>query len=747
MNDSAKQKQVAAADTESNAKAWFALLRGMFLIILLLSVAVVLLYRTQPWYQWILIIALTSYFPLVYLSYRQFRVKVHEARVQDDFKLLGIETDDQRGMSVGQVYRRIYSTQQFFVYVTMAVLATLLGFGLFRFPPVLETNFIEPQNVEGVYSIAFFSFLGAYCFSVYFLYRRYTTLDLQPTVYLYVTMRIFTVQAIAIVAAVLLERSLGRVPDTIPVVAFVIGYIPDTGLRWLIAVFNSMMKKIYVYDRDEEPLSSVDGISLWHEVRLRESGIDNVQNLAAAAVPELLLNSRFSAQELMHWIDQAILHINTTKEKREFLNEHGICTISALRLFMDKATDLNRPDFLAFNNDKVALSEAELHAIYFAAQTGPNLHYVVGYWRNVEAYRKEMTRQSLSDTLKDKFQKAGIGSTKLTDVPVDRLGQVLDSLQLDPEETESYFADSPDYLVALGRVYIQRDQIEQAERVLAKALALDPDNAEAYSTLGWMNIEQRQFDAALEALDKAISINAEDAVAHNRQGTSYFYLGQYQQALESYDKAIELAPAYASAYFNRGLIRQKEAEFERSLADFDKALELEPERVEAYLKRGESFVLLDKQTEALADFSAAIHLGRSNSQGYFERANAYRELGDLQRALYDLDTAIDIEPKNPAYLLQRARLHRQLEAFEQAIADCDQSLRLDNDLAPAYELRALVYAKMGEHTKAIADFERALVSEPPPNRRKIKRYIEQLNKAIRAKEQESDGRGADNAKP
>ncbi|MCP4362078.1 MAG: tetratricopeptide repeat protein, partial [Chloroflexi bacterium] len=397
-------------------------------------------------------------------------------------------------------------------------------------------------------------------------------------------------------------------------------------------------------------------------------------------------------------------------------------------------------DFLTIENEKVTVSEADFYAIYHAVQTGPNFHYVTGYWNSVEEYRKEMTKQSLTDTLKEKLQKARGGSTELTDVPVDRLSQVLDVLELDPADTELYFKNSPDYLVALGRVYIQRDQLAQAVEVLKKALELDADHAGAYSTLGWAYTEQKDFEAALEVLDKAITLNPKDAVAYNRKGTAYFYQGQYPEALAAYSRAIEQTPTYA-AYFSRGLIHQNDTEFEKSLADFDKAIDLEPDRDEAHLKRGESLMLLDRYTEAIADFSAAIRLNRNNAQGYFERAEACRKAENFQRALYDLDTAIDIDRKNATYYLQRARLHRQLGELEQALADCSLALRQNNNLAPAYELRARIYAKQGKHLAAITDFERALVGEPPPHKRKIKKYIVQLGQALHAKEQKSDGRG------
>ena len=154
--------------------SWKVLAGGTAVALLLISLALVALYGQRPWYQAVLIIVFVSYFPLSYLSYLQFRAESHKERVKDDFRLLGLVQGASGAAELDLLYHRIYSWQQFVIYVPLATLTTLLGFGLFHFRAIL--TFVP----EMVAVTMFHSFLGAYVFSIYYVYRRYSTLDLQP---------------------------------------------------------------------------------------------------------------------------------------------------------------------------------------------------------------------------------------------------------------------------------------------------------------------------------------------------------------------------------------------------------------------------------------------------------------------------------------------------------------------------------------------------------------------------------------
>ncbi len=728
---------------------WITLALWSILIIVLVTGAVTGLYGQSPrlssWYELVLVVVLVSYFPLTYLAYNKFRAKVHRSRVQADFRLLGIDLKEKE---LDQTYKQLYSPQQFIIYITTTMLTTLLGFGLFHFSEIFKNSFID--NTQDVVLVMFYTFLGTYTFSVHYLYRRFITLDLQPAVYYYITVRMIVVQAVAFILAQWIFNltpgpnswialSVAIVVQALPVVAFIIGYFPDTGIRWFASLIS---RAIEVFGRrKEQPLSDLAGVSLWHETRLRESGVDNVQNLAAADVQELLLNSRFSAQELMHWIDQAILRINIPDAKLTDLHNHGIHTISALCLF-DELEPVEWPDFKH-------ITVKELRIIYFAAKAGPNFAYVTHYWQAVAQYRKKQVNRSLTEALQQEFR----AGTDLTNVPDERLDQALSAYNLSPEAAEELF-DDPDSRVGLGRVYIQREQPEKAIRILNEVIETHNDqHPEAYSTRGWAKFTLGQLQAALADFDQAIALNHQtrqekkNAINFSRKGTVLFALHQYEEALAAYDQAITLNSALDTAYYNRGGLNLRLELFQEAMDDFSQALKHNPDRINAYLKRGEIYLYSEEFIDipkALNNFTQAIRRDRNHPDGYYLRGIARFEAGDHQQAIYDFNTAIDIEAENSKVYRERARAKRKLKDFEGGIADCTIALWLKTDMAEAYETRGLLYANQGKLPEALADFKCYLTHSHPRNdakkRARLEKNSEALRKEIRKRERESKKR-------
>ena len=84
-----------------------------------------------------------------------------------------------------------------------------------------------------------------------------------------------------------------------------------------------------------------------------------------------------------------------------------------------------------------------------------------------------------------------------------------------------------------------------------RALALDPSNADAAASLGWDHVFFGQFDKSLEYFDKAILASPHDpALAHFYGGKAEanFGLKNYDQAIELARQAIAINPNYDSVY-------------------------------------------------------------------------------------------------------------------------------------------------------------------------------------------------------
>jgi tetratricopeptide (TPR) repeat protein len=101
----------------------------------------------------------------------------------------------------------------------------------------------------------------------------------------------------------------------------------------------------------------------------------------------------------------------------------------------------------------------------------------------------------------------------------------------------------PDYhevLNFLGYSYLERDkEINQAGRLIKKALSQDPENGAYIDSLGWYYFKKGKFKEAVEKLEKAASYLS-DPVIYEHLGDVYLKLGNADSAKLNWDKSLKL---------------------------------------------------------------------------------------------------------------------------------------------------------------------------------------------------------------
>jgi predicted O-linked N-acetylglucosamine transferase (SPINDLY family) len=120
-------------------------------------------------------------------------------------------------------------------------------------------------------------------------------------------------------------------------------------------------------------------------------------------------------------------------------------------------------------------------------------------------------------------------------------------------------------------------QYEGAIASLNRAIALNPNIAEAWSNKGTALNELKRHEAALADYDKALALNPQHVEAWSNKGVSYAELKCYEEALAHYDKAIELNPQYIEAWSNKGTALSELKHYEAAAKSFHQALVLNPE--------------------------------------------------------------------------------------------------------------------------------------------------------------------------
>lgn len=202
---------------------------------------------------------------------------------------------------------------------------------------ILLTGFYQGEDQKELHLVRWQSltvmslaFLGAFIWSAHNIIRRYVNFDLLPVEYYHTTLRLILAPLLALMLSFLVEAgTVGWAQNLLPVAAFMTGLIPAAVLFFLQDWFIRLLKS-YGFYAHHLPLSMIEGLNRFQEVRLSEAGVDNAQNLAKADLTELALATPYPPEQLLDWIDQAQLYVYLKDDLITGRN-HRIRTASDLR--------------------------------------------------------------------------------------------------------------------------------------------------------------------------------------------------------------------------------------------------------------------------------------------------------------------------------------------------------------------------------------------------------------------------------
>jgi tetratricopeptide (TPR) repeat protein len=121
----------------------------------------------------------------------------------------------------------------------------------------------------------------------------------------------------------------------------------------------------------------------------------------------------------------------------------------------------------------------------------------------------------------------------------------------DPEaEIRQALADRADYAEthrSLGDRFYRRGRYQIAIERYARAVELDPANAQALYGLGLALMRQARYDEARKPLQGAIEANRKFVDAYVTLGLAYYCSGDFHAAREQWQAAIRIQPGHAYA--------------------------------------------------------------------------------------------------------------------------------------------------------------------------------------------------------
>jgi len=252
------------------------------------------------------------------------------------------------------------------------------------------------------------------------------------------------------------------------------------------------------------------------------------------------------------------------------------------------------------------------------------------------------------------------------------------ALQVDPAYALAYCGLADTYGWAGGQIVAGREAWAKEKELALKALALEPNLADAHLSLGVALFSAMDLHGSEYELKRALELNPNLALAYDQYGWTFMANSRFDEAIASEKKALELDPLNPLLNTDLGFFYHWARRYDEGILQLRKTLELDVNNALAAQTLGWCLHWKGKTVEAIAEFQKATTLDDlpwyKGSLGY-----AYAASGDRVKA-------------------------------EQILRDLDE-LAKKQYVSPAS--RASVYLGLGEKAKALDWIEKAYEDRDP----------------------------------
>jgi adenylate cyclase len=251
------------------------------------------------------------------------------------------------------------------------------------------------------------------------------------------------------------------------------------------------------------------------------------------------------------------------------------------------------------------------------------------------------------------------------------------ALQIDPAYPLAYCGLADTYGWAGGQTLPGREAWAKEMEFARKALALDPNLAEAHLSMGTALYSVLGPYASEKELDRAVELNPKQPLIYDQYGWTFSAMGRFDDAIAAEKKALELDPLNSFFNMNLAFFLYWARRYDEATTQIRQTLELDPNYAFGHSILGWCLIAKGNKAEARAEFEKATTLDDLpwyvSSLGYAcaaqgDRAKAEQILQDLE----ELSKQRYVSPANRAAVyLGLGENEKALDWLEKAYEDRD----------------------------------------------------------------------------
>src|ERR1017187_6191611 len=271
--------------------------------------------------------------------------------------------------------------------------------------------------------------------------------------------------------------------------------------------------------------------------------------------------------------------------------------------------------------------------------------------------------------------------------------------------------------IAMGQVYLETGELDNALIELHRALDKDPSAIGASYLIGKAYEKQGKFIEAEAVLKSIVDRRPGYWTGYSGLGTFYYKHGEFDKAARQFQAMIDLQPDNSIGYHDLGAVYMAMARYDDAVAILKKGLALK-ETSSGWSNLGSAYMYLDRYPEAVDAMKRATMLDPHNDVLWRNLGDGYRQLPSrasdasaaYEKALHAAIDELSVNPNSTEALSGIALYEAHLGHKEDAEKSIGKALSLSPNDSDVLFTSALVYEIIGDRKRALRAIEQAAKS-------------------------------------
>ncbi len=206
------------------------------------------------------------------------------------------------------------------------------------------------------------------------------------------------------------------------------------------------------------------------------------------------------------------------------------------------------------------------------------------------------------------------------------------AIEADPQYAQAYWSLGATYIWEWGNQWTADPQVaERGIELIQKAVTLDDTDSEAHTILGYAYLwGKKRHEQAIAEIERALALNPNNDDAYATLGEILTFIGQPEQAFEKMKRAMRLNPHYPAGYLltlGRAYLLTKQ--YELAIVTLKQLVARAPNHLGAHVNLTTIYSELGHETEMRAEAAEVLRISPSFSLEGLRRRIPYKDPATL----------------------------------------------------------------------------------------------------------------------